>query len=311
MRVIQRLGTQHDDLIHDIAYDFYGKRMATCSSDQQIKVWDLDTEGDWKCTAQWKAHSGSVWKLDWVHPEFGQVLASCSFDRTVSIWEEAEDSEGRSTWNKRATLVDSRDSVLDIKFAPRHLGLKLATCSSDGFIRIYEAIDVMNLAHWPLMEEFEAHKDGATSISWNPSPFSTPNIVVGTATDSVAKIWEYNDQYRRWQQIEALTGHKDVVHDVSWAPNLGRTFHLIATSSRDQTVRIWRYVPASLSNTGKSVVQEVAKFADHRSEVWRVEWNITGTILASSGDDGAVRLWKANFANQWESLSTIRGEEDI
>lgn len=27
-------------------------------------------------------------------------------------------------------------------------------------------------------------------------------------------------------------------------------------------------------------------------QVWRVEWNVTGTILASSGDDGRVRLWK-------------------
>jgi len=27
-------------------------------------------------------------------------------------------------------------------------------------------------------------------------------------------------------------------------------------------------------------------------QVWRVQWNITGTILASTGDDGRVRLWK-------------------
>ena len=28
----------HKDLIHDVAYDFHGKRMATCSSDQCVKV---------------------------------------------------------------------------------------------------------------------------------------------------------------------------------------------------------------------------------------------------------------------------------
>jgi WD40 repeat protein len=27
-------------------------------------------------------------------------------------------------------------------------------------------------------------------------------------------------------------------------------------------------------------------------QVWRLSWNVTGTILASSGDDGYVRLWK-------------------
>jgi len=30
----------HDDYVHDISYDFYGKRLATCSSDQKIKIWD-------------------------------------------------------------------------------------------------------------------------------------------------------------------------------------------------------------------------------------------------------------------------------
>ena len=28
------------------------------------------------------------------------------------------------------------------------------------------------------------------------------------------------------------------------------------------------------------------------SQVWKVEWNVTGTVLSSSGDDGKVRLWK-------------------
>jgi WD40 repeat protein len=39
-------------------------------------------------------------------------------------------------------------------------------------------------------------------------------------------------------------------------------------------------------------VHTVAQFEEHYSTVWRVCWNITGTILASSGDDGFVRLWK-------------------
>lgn len=33
---------------------------------------------------------GSIWKVQWAHPEFGQVLASCSYDRSVRIWEEQE-----------------------------------------------------------------------------------------------------------------------------------------------------------------------------------------------------------------------------
>ena len=53
-----------------------------------FKVFDLNENDEWVLTADWKAHSGSVWKVTWAHPEFGQVLATCSFDRMVTIWEE-------------------------------------------------------------------------------------------------------------------------------------------------------------------------------------------------------------------------------
>ena len=36
----------------------------------------------------------------------------------------------------------------------------------------------------------------------------------------------------------------------------------------------------------------VAQFMDHKQTVWRLCWNVTGTALASTGDDGCVRLWK-------------------
>jgi hypothetical protein len=56
-------------------------------------------------------------------------------------------------WVKRTSLVDSRTSVTDVKFAPRHLGLMLATCSADGIVRVYEATDIMNLSEWSLQHE--------------------------------------------------------------------------------------------------------------------------------------------------------------
>ena len=46
----------------------------------------------------------------------------------------------------------------------------------------------------------------------------------------------------------------------------------------------------------KFEIHIVAQFDNHNSQVWRVSWNITGTVLASSGDDGCVRLWKGNIS---------------
>lgn len=138
-------------------------------------MWDL-IDGTWTVTCSWKAHSGSVWRLSWAHPEFGRVLATCSFDRTASVWEEVLSDKLSSSnvlmkrWVRRTTFVDSRTNVTDVKFAPKHQGLMLATCSADGIIRIYEAPDIMNLAQWTLAHDI-ACKIPLSCISWNPSMF--------------------------------------------------------------------------------------------------------------------------------------------
>ena len=38
MFVARSIAADHKDLIHDVSFDFHGRRMATCSSDQSVKV---------------------------------------------------------------------------------------------------------------------------------------------------------------------------------------------------------------------------------------------------------------------------------
>jgi WD40 repeat protein len=149
-----QLTSVHDDVVHDIAFDYYGRRFATCASDKRIKVWDLDNEtSDWKCYDIQRAHNDSIWRLSWSHPEFGQLIASCSEDKTICVWEEQESvnplkTDQRDRWQRKVQISDSKKSVNDVKFAPRHLGLKLAAGSADGTVRIYEATDVFSLNYW-------------------------------------------------------------------------------------------------------------------------------------------------------------------
>jgi nucleoporin SEH1 len=50
----------HRDLVTDAAYDFYGVRLATCSLDHRIKVWQLDeSDGNWITVADWKVRVSS------------------------------------------------------------------------------------------------------------------------------------------------------------------------------------------------------------------------------------------------------------
>ena len=181
---------------------------------------------------------------------------------------------------RKAGLVDSRDTVRDIEFAPKHLGLMLAVASADGTVRVYQATDVTSLTFWSVMHEFEARKGGAcVCLSWNPSRYHSPLLAVGTE-DPAIKIWEHSADARGWSHVETLTGHTAPVNDVAFAPNMGRSFHLLASCSKDGTVIIWRLTPRTSSSGASSEaapatasssagfdVAQIAIFDDHEAEV--------------------------------------------
>uniref|UniRef100_A0A6A7GD02 Nuclear pore complex component n=1 Tax=Hirondellea gigas TaxID=1518452 RepID=A0A6A7GD02_9CRUS len=285
----------HEDAIRDVEYDYYGKRVATCSSDHQIKIYEKDENGSWIKVQEIKHHSASVQRVAWSRPEFGPILASSSTDLFVQIYVETDKGPNERVWKLKAKLVDSVCAVTDIAFAPLAQGLRLATCSRDGFVRVYEAMDVMNLSSWSLVEQFRADEKDCHCIDWNESPFDPYQIVVGTRNS--AKIWEYSNDYKRWQSVCLLDGHTEDIYDVVWAPKMGRKYHLIATGCKDGIVRIFK-----ISSKGEFTVNLVAELNQHQSPVWRVSWNVTGTILASSGSDGTVRLWKADSEDNWRQI---------
>lgn len=45
---------QHQDLIHHVEFDYYGRRLATSSSDSTICVWDLKPNATWIKSSSWK-----------------------------------------------------------------------------------------------------------------------------------------------------------------------------------------------------------------------------------------------------------------
>eukprot|EP01120_Amphizonella_sp_Union-15-10_P017471 TRINITY_DN9706_c0_g1_i1.p1 TRINITY_DN9706_c0_g1~~TRINITY_DN9706_c0_g1_i1.p1 ORF type:complete len:326 (+),score=58.38 TRINITY_DN9706_c0_g1_i1:45-1022(+) len=324
MRQLHKFESKHKDVVNDIAYDFYGLRLATASTDTIIKIWERqDEKNEWVCTSVIDpAHKQCVNKICWAHPSFGQILASCSTDTTVCLWEEKEDLNTKE-WVQVAKIPDSHRSVDDVKFSPYQYGLRLAACSQDGVVRFYEAIDVTALSSWFLYSVLDRQKEGVKCVTWCPfgmekmmvatgsrAEKSSTSSVTGTRRESAkGKVWEYNEQQRKWILLLELSGHTNTINDIAWAPNIGRSYHLIATASKDTTVCIWKIQWIKGRDGSKPEVKQLACFQDHNAEVWRVEWNVTGTILASSGDDGCVRLWRANPLKEWKPLYVIRATE--
>jgi protein transport protein SEC13 len=91
-------------MVHDVQLDWHGRRLATCSSDRTIKIFQVDgpegqggSAGGQQQQQQQQqlidtlsGHTGPVWAVSWAHPKFGSILASCSYDGTVLVWREVQ-----------------------------------------------------------------------------------------------------------------------------------------------------------------------------------------------------------------------------
>ena len=59
---VTSINTDHEDMIHDAQMDYYGRLLATCSSDRSVKVYEVIGES-YKQIADLRGHEGPVWQV--------------------------------------------------------------------------------------------------------------------------------------------------------------------------------------------------------------------------------------------------------
>ncbi|KAF2452394.1 putative nuclear pore complex subunit [Lineolata rhizophorae] len=297
--------TGHDDMIHDAVLDYYGRRLATCSSDKTINIFEVEGETQ-RLTDTLKGHEGAVWCVSWAHPKYGTILASASYDGKVFIWRE---QAGRG-WEKVYESALHSASVNLVAWAPHEAGCLLACASSDGNVSVLDFKDNA----WS-HNVFPAHPMGVNAVSWSPAIApgqvaaaqgtqggqSAPTPVRRFATggsDCKVKIWEYNPDTKTHACLTELAAHTDWVRDVAWSPTLLAKSY-VASASQDKTVRIW----ASTSAAGTEWT--VAATLSFDAVAWRVSWSLAGNVLAVSTGDNRVSLWRERLNGEWECVKTI------
>jgi len=176
----------------------------------------------------------------------------------------------------------------------------------------------MNLNQWLLQNSIKVEADsstdlGVTCLDWCTGRFEPPTLVVGDSSGNV-NVYRYSDASRNWGLSFKLEGHNSPrkgVLDVAWSPDVGRSYHLISSCGRDGVLRVHRLKKRTGSNeesSNKSQLQlESSQKLDTAADTWRVAWNVTGTVLASSGDSGVVKLWKSDFRGNWKCVSDVHG----
>ncbi|KAF1795733.1 G-protein beta WD-40 repeat [Phytophthora cactorum] len=284
---ILTIDTQHEDMIHDAQLDYYGKRLATCSSDRTIKVYDVT--GDVQNNEQiLTGHEGPVWQVSWAHPKFGVLLAACSYDGKVIIYRE----QSLNQWTQAYVHAFHESSVNSIAWAPHEYGLALACASADGTVSV--------LSYSRQCTGLQRCELGSIQLGGFAGSVRPIRRVVTASCDKTVKIWSLPEGETEWtkQELSSAPAHSDWVRDVAWAPSTGLPVNIIASCSEDKHVYIW-----SQTAEDSSWKRELLHTFD--APVWRVSWSVTGNVLAVSSGDHKVTLWKETLDKKWIQISSV------
>lgn len=303
----------HQGRVWSVAFHPDGKTLASCSEDQTIKLWNLETG---HCMQTLTGHQG--WVKSVAFSPDGQRLASGSFDHTLNLW-------NWQTGHCLKTLHGHRSTITMVAFSPD--GQMLASSSYDQTLKLWDQ------ETGQCTRTLQGHGNRVWSIAWSP----TGEWLVSGGDDHAAKLWDvntgqciktikghtnavmsialsptgnclasgYEDQnVRLWdvvteQCIQTLHGHTNRVWSVTFNPQLGKesdsTDELtLASGSADRTIKLWN------GKTGHCL----KTLHGHHSWVWSVAFHPAGQRLASGSYDRTVKLWDVEAG---QCIQTLEG----
>ncbi|CAL8081535.1 unnamed protein product [Orchesella dallaii] len=301
LEVMGTAGTWQEAGINDMQTDFYGTKLAMCSNDNTVRIFDINlVNGSQELAVTLQGHEGPVFQAAWAHPSFGTLLASCSYDKKVIIWQQgsetAADGSVAMLWNPMFVYEGHASAVNSVAWAPHQNGLMLACGSADGDISMFKFIDGM----WWVSKIHNAHAISCNSVSWAPAPVqnfgevvSSKRIVSGGG-DKMVKIWR--EEQDQWVEEFRLESHMNCVKEVAWAPavGFGSNKMQIASIADDHCLIIWTKVEQGWLR------EFVYLFQD---PVQHINWNYVGEVLSVSAGVDKISLWKKSEAGNWECIS--------
>ncbi|GAA97492.1 uncharacterized protein L969DRAFT_83794 [Mixia osmundae IAM 14324] len=271
---------------------------------------------------------GTIRDIGFAPADLGLRIAAIASDSHLRLYDcpspSSNNGSGLSTWS----LLED----IDVNTIPLVAGASSSARTPSGVIRGFDmpASSAASLASGSARSEdpSQLEADGGWALCWCSDTFNGQLLAVSAGTSSAVRILQMNPP-NHWHQVLVLQAVPHNVKEkkpssspapvcsVAWAPSSGRSYHLVATGSRDGKVHVWKLRPpapesSDVMSEGEWTSELAAEIDDHVSGggISKVEWNITGTVLSTAGDDGKARLWKAAFSgNEWKCVSTISCED--
>ncbi|KAF7978465.1 hypothetical protein HWV62_45583, partial [Athelia sp. TMB] len=253
---LQQIFEGHTARVKSVAFSPDGRRMASGSDDESVRVWDTETG-----TLIVKPFEGHT---DWVRsiafsPD-GQRIASGSDDRSVRVW-------GTETGALIAGPFQGHSSyVMSVAFSPD--GRRIASGSDDGSVRVWYA-ETGTLVAKPI----EGHTGGVNSVAFSPDG----RRIASGSNDQSVRVWDAETGALIAGPFE---GHTSVVLSVAFSLDGQR----IASGSADQSIQLWD------AHDGTPLAKP---FNGHTGSVNSLVFSPDGQRIASGSEDRSIRVWDA------------------
>jgi WD40 repeat protein/ABC-type lipoprotein export system ATPase subunit len=326
----------HNGRIRDVVYRPDGKILASSGVDRTIRLWDvsdpyhvaprgqLSTDGtadlafspDSRLLAARTPSSLVLWEVsDPAHPiklaaldspgpgqrdvafsRDGRTLATTDTGGTVRLWDITDPRHPAGTGFVRADGVD----VYSVAFSPSENVLATGSAATDASpdsarVRLWDVTDVRN----PVPRK-ELPANSATSLAFS----RTGTMLAAGGVIGSMRLWDVSDPANPRQQKSGLEGYDlgPRYNGDIYSVTFGSDATTFASASRNGTIELWRLDNGQI---------EIDKTLPGDNPVNAVAFSPDGGVLASGGDDGAVRLWTTASPSQLPGSISSNGSSSL
>ncbi len=301
----------HTDAITNITWSGDGSRLISSSFDSTARVWGADGTEQFVLSG----HEYGAYDAAW-SPDESQILTTGG-DNTLRLWDAAAGGQ------VRALPSPISPAIRLIWLAATN---QIITFLADGTILQVDA------ATDSVVQEIHDHTASVSSVAWSPDG----QLLASGGDDGLVHFW----QPATGEEWEYLLTHEYGVSAVAFSPDGS----FLASSGGDGRLRIWDV--AELREVNEWADPDYGGFsalayaphapwlvaADWDGHVWILDaadltvladwqvfdeapvtdvvWSPDGSMLATVGDDTAVRLWTA-VADSPTLFSELTGHGDV
>ena len=244
----------HTDDVDIVVFSQDGRKIASGSQDNTVRLWDAETGEHLKTlVGHWAYIITIAFSPD------GTLLASGSEDDTVRLWDgRYRERLGRRLWGHFAGVET---------LAFNHDGTMFASGSRDAVITLWDTAT----GDW--VHFLFGHRGHVLTVAFNPAG----TILASGGWDNTLRLWDV----ATGEEITAIEaseyGVESFIESVAFSHD-GKT---LAAGGWGNTIGLWDVA------TG----EHIETFTGHTSRVESVAFNSDSTVLASGSRDGTVLLW--------------------